>query len=714
MDKLYLIFGVHNHQPVGNFDSVFLKAYEESYLPFFKTLAGFPKVSCNVHFTGPLLDWIFEKNKSELAEILKTLHKRKQIEFLSGGYYEPVISTIPEPDQLRQIELMNSFLKNKFDASPQGMWLAERVWEPSLSSVINKAKLKFTLVDDAHFRYAGITEEDIPGFYYTEDSARPIYVFPISKRLRYKIPFSKISETEKVLKNLKGRFPGKIFTIVDDGEKFGLWPHTYDWVYKKEWLKKFFFLLEKSSDWVETLTFSKALKNFSPEGIIYLPTASYDEMAEWVLLPQAYRLFKEAKSDIDKKGPEYTPFLRGGFFRNFFHKYPDINYMHKRMLNVSKKINKFKDYSRDKASFTNLFKSQCNCAYWHGVFGGFYLSHLRNAVYENLIRAEKSLINNKKNYLNLEQTDFDFDGKEEIVLKNEHLTLCLSPKRGASIEEISSNLLNFNFVNTFTRREENYHQKIKETVEQTQKEPASIHDIVKNKEEGLENYLIYDNYRKTCLIDHLIEKTSDLNRIAEDKSIISFVNTNYTHIIGRKLEEIKIRLEAENEKVNPVRELRPFSPPPALSASFSNGVKIKKTVTLKAGEPKFTVDYEVTAKDKKVLQNKFFAVEFNIFVLAVDNSFLRIDSSDWVPIKRETERDRAETLEIVDRVKQSRIKFFCKEAGVRVFPIYSVSSSESGFEKNLQQVSCFFIHKIEERINFSIEVEITDLGQKQP
>jgi len=689
MDKLYLIFGVHNHQPVGNFDSVFLKAYEESYLPFFKTLAEFPKVSCNVHFTGPLLDWLFEKNKFELAEILKTLYKRKQIEFLSGGYYEPVLSTIPESDRLRQIELMNSFLKKKFNASPQGMWLAERVWEPSLASVINQAKLKFTLVDDAHFRYAGIIEEDIPGFYYTEDSARPIYVFPISKRLRYKIPFSKISETEEVLKNLRGRFPGKIFTIVDDGEKFGLWPHTYDWVYKKEWLKNFFSLLEKSSDWVETLTFSQALKNFSPEGIIYLPTASYDEMAEWALLPQAYRLFKEAKSDIDKKGSEYLPFLRGGFFRNFFHKYPDINYMHKRMLNISKKINKSKDYSQDKASFTNLFKSQCNCAYWHGVFGGFYLSHLRNAVYENLIKAEKSLINNKKNYLNLEQTDFDFDGKEEIILRNEHLTLCLSPKRGASIEEISSNLLNFNFVNTFTRREENYHQKIKEPVKQIQTTPASIHDIVKNKEEGLKDYLIYDNYRKTCLIDHLIEKTSDLNRIAEDKSIISFVNTNYSHIIGYKPGGIKVRLEAETKEV-----------------------KIRKIIELKSGLPKFTVDYSGIAKDKKVLQNNFFAVEFNIFVLAVDNSFLRIDSSDWVPIKKKVEKAKAETLEIVDRFKKSRIKFFCKEAGIKVFPIYSVSSSESGFEKNLQQVSCFFIHKIEEKINFSIGVEITDLDQK--
>ena len=30
---------------------------------------------------------------------------------------------------------------------------------------------------------------------------------------------------------------------------------------------------------------------------------------------------------------------------------------------------------------TALYRGQCNCAYWHGAFGGVYLPHLRNAIY---------------------------------------------------------------------------------------------------------------------------------------------------------------------------------------------------------------------------------------------------------------------------------------------------------------------------------------------
>ena len=35
-----------------------------------------------------------------------------------------------------------------------------------------------------------------------------------------------------------------------------------------------------------------------------------------------------------------------------------------------------------------LFRGQCNCAYWHGVFGGVYLFHIRAANYANLLDAE--------------------------------------------------------------------------------------------------------------------------------------------------------------------------------------------------------------------------------------------------------------------------------------------------------------------------------------
>ena len=38
-----------------------------------------------------------------------------------------------------------------------------------------------------------------------------------------------------------------------------------------------------------------------------------------------------------------------------------------------------------------LYRGQCNCSFWHGAFGGTYLPHLRNAVFNHLIAAENIL-----------------------------------------------------------------------------------------------------------------------------------------------------------------------------------------------------------------------------------------------------------------------------------------------------------------------------------
>ena len=68
--------------------------------------------------------------------------------------------------------------------------------------------------------------------------------------------------------------------------------------------------------------------------------------------------------------------------------------MHKRMVMVSRKVHEALDAQGTKSSdgavrmLDHLYQSQCNDSYWHGVFGGLYLPHLRSAVYEHLIQAE--------------------------------------------------------------------------------------------------------------------------------------------------------------------------------------------------------------------------------------------------------------------------------------------------------------------------------------
>src|SRR5436189_226731 len=56
MDKVHFLFGVHNHQPIGNFEFVFEKAYQQAYLPFLDAMERHPRLHWNLHDPGILWD----------------------------------------------------------------------------------------------------------------------------------------------------------------------------------------------------------------------------------------------------------------------------------------------------------------------------------------------------------------------------------------------------------------------------------------------------------------------------------------------------------------------------------------------------------------------------------------------------------------------------------------------------------------------------------
>ncbi|HFE52168.1 MAG TPA: hypothetical protein ENK07_01925, partial [Bacteroidetes bacterium] len=96
---VYLAIGIHNHQPVGNFDFVFEDAYQRAYLPFLEALEKHPGIRVAQHYTGILLEWI-ERHHPDFLDRLGALVKRGQIEMMTGGFYEPILPIIPDRDKL--------------------------------------------------------------------------------------------------------------------------------------------------------------------------------------------------------------------------------------------------------------------------------------------------------------------------------------------------------------------------------------------------------------------------------------------------------------------------------------------------------------------------------------------------------------------------------------------------------------------------------------
>ncbi|NOQ68382.1 DUF1926 domain-containing protein, partial [Patescibacteria group bacterium] len=463
-----------------------------------------------------------------------------------------------------------------------------------------------------------------------------------------------------------------LVTLFDDGEKFGSWPWTYDWIYNKGWLKKFFSLLLKNHKTIETITASRAMEKFKPKGLVYLPTSSYPEMDEWTMEPKEFLYYKELKDRL-KKYPDYGKlrnYLRAGFFRNFFLKYPRSNYMHKKMLYLSENIRKKASVKKDKTIFENLYKAQCNCGYWHGLFGGFYLGNIRAAIYENLIKAEKELDKKyEEKSLVIQRNDFDFDGLQETVVKNRHL-ICTFSDQGGTLLELSYKDRNFNLLNTITRREESYHQRIKG----------------KDRKE-----LIYDKYERLGLVDHLLDKKITLNNFNKQQKFKTLSNDVY-ELVGTGHCHVPIAGKSQKKSV-------------VLNYQYNGkGLEFTKKITLGVNTA-IKVEYNFEKND--LLKKYNFGTEFNIFFQSPRFVTFYTEKGE-ATLKRKRMFKKIKYLKIFDKFKNIYLRFDFDEADVFIIPIYSIANSQDGPEKVFQEASVLFIKKNKEKI-FDLKLRIGKL-----
>ena len=471
-----LLLGVHAHQPVGNFPAVIDEAHERCYRPFLETLVRFPAFRFSAHFSGWLLDYLCERYPGDMR-LLEEMVRRGQVEMFGSGRYEPVLASIPQRDRVAQLDTMSDQLERRYGVRPHGAWLTERVWESSVVPALAATGIRYVAVDDYHFLASGRMERELDSFFTTEEDGARLDLFPISESLRYRFPFSPAHEAVQYLESLddQGRTAAVYF---DDIEKFGIWPETWDWVYGKRWLEDFIQAVLASNK-IRTATFAEFHEHQRTRGIVYLPTTSYIEMNEWTLGPgaaQSYTTLVREQKALDRYDTTKA-FVRGGIWRNFFSRYPEANWMHKRMLGLSSRLAALGP-TVDPQLTELLLRAQANDAYWHGMFGGLYLPHLRRALWAALVQLEARL-----DALNarppLTRADLDADGCDELFLPTASMQAVVRVDGQASMIELDSYRLGHNFGDTMRRTDEPYYAQLADAGARHHGEGiASAHDRI--------------------------------------------------------------------------------------------------------------------------------------------------------------------------------------------------------------------------------------------
>ncbi len=506
-DKLRFLLVLHNHQPLGNFDEVIQTLMDRAYRPLLGAIYSRPTLKFSLHLSGPLLLWL-ERRAPDYLDLIGELVQRGRLELLSGGLYEPILAAIPHEDRIAQITLMSERIRSRFGVRPRGLWLTERIWDSAIIPSLVGAGVDYVLMDDRAFLTSGFEADRLHDYYLTEAEGEPLAILPIDKRLRYLIPFRPPEEIEAHLRWI-AQIGGRLAIAADDGEKFGGWPGTAKWVYDDGWLKGFLDLLEGADDWLVSQTVSEALEDVHPAGLCYLPTCSYVEMEEWALGPDGGRRFEELKGRLGSDTDRFMPHLHGGHWKHFLVRYPEANRAHKKGLALSRLLPGGHGATQARLE---LFAAQCNDSYWHGIFGGLYLPHLRHEIWRHLARAEAFIRRRQK--LKVESADLDCDGSPEVWVSNSRLSAQIQPHRGGRLVEWTDFAGEVNLLNTLTRRPETYHDAIRRAAAQPEGQTPEgipgIHDLQRAASTDLVEGLCYDQWERAAFLDHFFAEPDPL------------------------------------------------------------------------------------------------------------------------------------------------------------------------------------------------------------
>jgi len=665
---LRLALVVHNHQPIGNFDHVVERAFHDSYRYLLDAFAPHKNLRLTLHLSGSLFDWLSERHPEYLDEVAR-LRNQGRVELLGGGYYEPILSMIPRRDRVGQIRSYAERLRERFGEAPRGMWLAERVWEQQHAGDLAAAGVDYTIVDDFHFRNAGLSADRLFGYYLTEDDGRMLAVFPGSEQLRYLIPYAEPEQVIAYLYEVACRRPGASLVFADDGEKFGTWPGMREHCRENRWLERFFELLA-DQPWIESTTPDRLTREIEPLGKVYLPDGSYREMAEWSSLGTGDGGPNAADGAQQGAVPSNPALLRSvpGTWRNFLVKYPEASEMRARMLMVSDRVARAAAAGYPapivEAARRELYQAQCNCAYWHGSFGGVYLSHLRQAVYRHLIRADDLLdrtADRPAQWVEAVTRDHNVDAFQEVCLATDKLLAFVAPHDGGRLYELDVRRPARNLLATIAARSEPYHGAAKE------QGPAECGARLRS--------AAADTRARRCLVEHFYAERPTLDDVVSGRAtdIGDFADGRYQFQVLRTDETAQVCLS----RTGNVDGLP---------------VKVTKTVTAAAGAEGLTIDYrlENLPRDGSLV----FGVEFNFAGFdAVEGRYLQqLDRRRLGNFGEAIEFPALDDVELVDESTGVNVGLaVSRPASFWTHPVRAVNRRESGYEVT-HQATCVVPH----------------------
>lgn len=445
MDDVSLCLTLGNDASVPFSNENCERYYEKVYKKIISFLFAHPTFKFSFAFSGLVLCWLKE-NRPEFIQALRELYKKKQVELIGGGFYNPIFPLICHQDRVNQIDLLTTEIKNATGKRPWGISLGCSVWSNTLISAFSTCGMDYVQLDSSlispmkqNFLPLILTE--------SEKSIKVLPVYNVTEDLALSLKsiddilggfLKKIRASEKKLKYpFDSNSNKKVLTLNFDQRNFEI-------LLKNNFLEELYALLEgkyKAAFEIQLpQDYIKSSTMFVPT---YVNAGMIRDIEKWASVP-----YTEIEN---KSGFPLTIF-------DFLQVYRRNKALYDRMIFVSMLINQsYGDKSRKKTARDYLWTAQNADAYVCTPDGIFSNSLMRQTAYKNLTEAEKLIRGCTKSdgkgfSESVSSFDYNGDGIDEYVCRMEKYTACISTL-GACIFELDIMKTSGNYADNFSRIE---------------------------------------------------------------------------------------------------------------------------------------------------------------------------------------------------------------------------------------------------------------------
>ncbi|MDR1469169.1 MAG: DUF1925 domain-containing protein [Spirochaetaceae bacterium] len=426
MQPVSVILGSHCHVPDGLAETEYETAYNERLKPFLSALYRYPRIPAVLHYSGPLLYWV-ERRRAEFFDLIREMLKRKQIEILSGGFYEPAMHLLTPQDRTGQVEMLSTYIRKHFGRRSAGAWISGSCWEQSVVTPLANCAIAYTFLPERFFAAAGVKSADLGQPVYTENQGSLITVFPV-------LPFG---TAHYAAGNDTARNAGR-----DGAEQDGNGPSVT--------VGDLFALIgERGQNGVYTI-FPERFSGNDAHGDICAfleESLSPDREVDWTT-PARFR------EELTGNGNQSMRklYFSCGQEKNFLTECPEANTIYAKMVFTGDLVRQLRgDRERKHAALHEVYKAQCGNLYRSSSHYTITNPALRHAAYRALLSAERMTREAKKTVNALYSFDFDFDGVQEDIFRGNALSV-YAHRKGGHIFGIDYLPVCWNYIDSFGRR----------------------------------------------------------------------------------------------------------------------------------------------------------------------------------------------------------------------------------------------------------------------